>query len=129
MPLSVFVASLGCDKNLVDTEHMMALLSEKGYTFTDDESEADIILVNTCCFIGDAKEESIQTILELAQLKQTGRCRLLLAAGCLAQRYGREVLAELPEVDGLVGTTAWDQLPDVLEEALAAEEGHPHDNP
>ena len=83
--MKILCVSLGCDKNLVDTEKMLGLLRADGYEFTDDEAQADIVLVNTCCFIGDAKEESINTILELGQLKDTGRCRALIVAGCLAQ--------------------------------------------
>ena len=97
--LKLFCVSLGCDKNLVDTEKMLGLLNREGYTFTDDEQEADGILINTCCFIGDAKEESVNTILEMARLKEEGRCRALVVAGCLAQRYKKEILDEIPEVD------------------------------
>ena len=84
--MKIFCVSLGCDKNLVDTEMMLGQLKNKGYEFTDDETEADIIIVNTCCFINDAKEESVNTILEMAELKKEGLCRALLVAGCLAQR-------------------------------------------
>ena len=89
--MKILCVSLGCDKNLVDTEKMLGLLRADGYEFTDDEAQADIVLVNTCCFIGDAKEESINTILELGQLKDNGRCRALIVAGCLAQRYQDEI--------------------------------------
>ena len=82
--MKILFVSLGCDKNLVDSETMLGLLNRAGYEFTDDETEAEVIVVNTCCFIGDAKEESIQTILEMARMKTEGRCRALLAAGCLA---------------------------------------------
>ena len=91
--------SLGCDKNLVDTEMMLGQLSEKGYTFTDDETEADVVVVNTCCFIGDAKEESINTLLEMEKLKEEGVIKVLIASGCLAQRYKEEIQKEIPGVD------------------------------
>ena len=93
--MKIIFVSLGCDKNLVDTEMMLGLLRDKGYSFTDDETQADIAVVNTCCFIGDAKEESIQTILELAQLKESGQLKALVVAGCLAQRYKEEIIKEI----------------------------------
>ena len=116
--MKIFFVSLGCDKNLVDSEVMIALLSEAGYELTDEETEADIAVVNTCCFINDAKEESINTLLEMADLKQNGKCRLLIAAGCLAQRYKDEILTEIPEVDAIVGTASAERLPQVIEQAL-----------
>ena len=116
--MKILCVSLGCDKNLVDTEKMLGILRAEGYTFTDDETEADIILVNTCCFIGDAKEESINTILELGQLKESGNCRALIVAGCLAQRYRTEIMEEMPEVDACVGTTAYDEIGRVIRETL-----------
>ncbi len=116
--MKILCVSLGCDKNLVDTEKMLGILRAEGYTFTDDETEADIILVNTCCFIGDAKEESINTILELGQLKESGNCRALIVAGCLAQRYRTEIMEEMPEVDACVGTTAYDEIARVIKETL-----------
>lgn len=119
--LKLFCVSLGCDKNLVDTEKMLGLLNREGYTFTDDEQEADAILINTCCFIGDAKEESVNTILEMAQLKEEGRCRALVVAGCLAQRYKQEILDEIPEVDGILGTTSCDEIVNVLNGILGRE--------
>ena len=97
--MKIFCVSLGCDKNLVDTERMLGLLNRDGYEFTDDETMADVILINTCCFIGDAKEESINTILEMAQLKTTGNVKALIVAGCLAERYRQEIFTEIPEVD------------------------------
>ncbi len=112
--VKIFCVSLGCDKNLVDTEKMLGLLNREGYTFTDDENEADAVLVNTCCFIGDAKEESVNAILEMARLKEEGRCRALVVAGCLAQRYKQELLDEIPEVDGILGTTSCDEIVNVL---------------
>ena len=85
--MKIMFISLGCDKNLVDTEMMLGMLAEKGYQFTDDEQEAEIVVVNTCCFIGDAKEESINTLIEIGRLKETANVKMLIAAGCLAQRY------------------------------------------
>ena len=121
--MKILFVSLGCDKNLVDTEMMLGMLREKGYTFTDDEAEADIAVVNTCCFIGDAKEESINTLLELGELRKKGRLKCLIAAGCLAQRYREEILREIPEVDALVGTMAIEEITDAVEEALAGAGG------
>lgn len=117
--MKILFISLGCDKNLVDTEEMLDLLRQKGYDFTDDENECDIVVVNTCCFIGDAKEESINALLEAAELKKGGRVRVLVAAGCLAQRYHREILTEIPEVDAIVGTTSIDRIADAVERALS----------
>jgi len=117
--MKILMISLGCDKNLVDTENMLGLLSQDGHTFTDDEQEAEAIIINTCCFIGDAKEESIHTILEMAQLKEEGKCRALIVTGCLAQRYRQEVLKEIPEVDGIVGTASYDAIAQVLKKALS----------
>lgn len=116
--MKVLCVSLGCDKNLVDSEMMLGLLNREGYTFTDDEMEADIVVVNTCCFIGDAKEESVNTILEMAELKKTARCRALIVAGCLAQRYKEEILDEIPEVDGILGTSTYDEISNVLKQIL-----------
>lgn len=114
--LQIFFESLGCDKNLVDSEKMIGLLSRAGYSFTESEQEADVIVVNTCAFIGDAKEESIQEILRLAEYKKAGRCRSLIAAGCLAERYKDEILKELPELDGVIGTASWDGIVKLVEE-------------
>lgn len=100
----------GCDKNLVDSEKMLGMLREKGYTFTDDEAEADVVVVNTCCFIGDAKEESINTLLQMGELKDSGQIKALIAAGCLAQRYREEIQKEIPQVDAIIGTTAIDEI-------------------
>lgn len=121
--MKILFVSLGCDKNLVDTEMMLGMLREKGYSFTDDESEADIAVVNTCCFIGDAKEESINTLLELGELKKAGQLKCLIATGCLAQRYQEEIRKEIPEVDALVGTMAIEEIAAAVEEALAGEGG------
>ena len=116
--MKILFVSLGCDKNLVDTEMMLGELLQKGYEFTDDEAEADIVVVNTCCFIGDAKEESINTLLEMAELKNNGEIKLLVVAGCLAQRYKEEIQTEIPEVDVIIGTTAIDSIVEAVEEAL-----------
>lgn len=116
--IKLFCVSLGCDKNLVDTEKMLGLLHGTGLTFTDDETEADVILINTCCFIGDAKEESVNTILEMARYKEEGRCRALIVAGCLAQRYKQEILDEIPEVDAILGTTSYEDVAKVVEQVL-----------
>lgn len=116
--MKILFVSLGCDKNLVDTEVMLGLLSEKGYTFTDDEEQADIVVVNTCCFIGDAKEESIQTILSMAKRKESGQLKALIVSGCLAQRYKEEILQEIPEVDAILGTTAIDEIVETIENVL-----------
>ena len=116
--MNVFFISLGCDKNLVDTEHMLGLLSSSGMTVTDDETLSDVIIVNTCCFIHDAKEESIEAILEMAGLRKNGRCRCLIVTGCLAQRYRREILDEIPEVDAVLGTASADHLVDTINDVL-----------
>lgn len=116
--IKLFCVSLGCDKNLVDTEKMLGLLHGTGLVFTDDETEADVILINTCCFIGDAKEESVNTILEMARYKEEGRCRALIVAGCLAQRYKQELLDEIPEVDAILGTTSYEDVAKVVEQVL-----------
>ncbi len=117
--VKILFVSLGCDKNLADTEMMLGILQKKGYSFTDDEAEADVVVVNTCCFIGDAKEESIGVILEMAELKKDGRIKALIAAGCLAQRYREEIQKEIPEVDAIVGTAAAAEIAEVVEEALS----------
>ena len=101
--MKILFVSLGCDKNLVDSEKMLGMLQEKGYTFTDDEAEADVVVVNTCCFIGDAKEESINTLLQMGELKDSGQIKALIAAGCLAQRYREEIQKEIPQVDAIIG--------------------------
>ena len=106
----VLFISLGCDKNLVDSEMMLGMLVRNGYEFTDDEREADIVVINTCCFIGDAKEESINTILEMAEFKKSGDIEMLIVAGCLAERYREEIQTEIPEVDAILGTTAIDEV-------------------
>lgn len=116
--MNLLFISLGCDKNLVDSEVMLGLLAKEGYQMVDDEQEADVIVINTCCFIHDAKEESIQTILEMAQYKEEGRLKALIVTGCLAQRYQQEILDEIPEVDAVLGTTAYTEIVRAIEEAL-----------
>ena len=117
--MNILFVSLGCDKNLVDSEVMLGMLKERGYTFTDDQTQADAAVVNTCCFINDAKEESIQAILELAELKKTGQLKALVVAGCLAQRYQTEIQKEIEEVDAIIGTTALEKVVETLDEVLA----------
>jgi len=119
--MKVLFISLGCDKNLVDSEVMLHLLNQAGYTMTDEEENAEVIIVNTCGFIQDAKEESIHTLLEMGQLKEKGNCKVLIAAGCLAQRYHKEITEEIPEVDGIVGTASYDSIVAVVEAALNQE--------
>ncbi len=121
--MNILFISLGCDKNLVDSEVMLGLLDKKGYQIVDSEEDADIIVVNTCCFIHDAKEESIQTILEMAEYKKEGKLKALIVTGCLAQRYQQEIIDEIPEVDAVLGTTSYDHIVEVVEEALAGN-GH-----
>lgn len=116
------LVSLGCDKNLVDAEKMLGMLFSEGMEFTDAPEEADIILVNTCCFIGDAKEESVQAILEMAEYRKTGRCRALIVTGCMAERYREEILETLPEVDGILGTNSYQELLPLLKEIFAKQE-------
>ena len=116
--MNIFFVSLGCDKNLVDSENMLGMLTRRGFTITDDETAADVIIINTCCFINDAKEESIQTILEMAPLRTEGSCRALIVTGCLAQRYKEEILTEIPEVDAILGTASWNRIVETVEEAV-----------
>lgn len=121
--MKILWISLGCDKNLVDSEQMLGALGRRGYSFTDDESEADVVVINTCCFIGDAKEESVQNILEMAELKKAGQIQALIVTGCLAQRYQDEIQEEIPEVDAVLGTTAIDRIVQAVEEVLAGKAG------
>jgi ribosomal protein S12 methylthiotransferase len=121
MTLKVGLVSLGCPKNLVDSELMLGLLQASGLKITNREQEADVLIVNTCSFIKDAKEESIKTILELAQHKKRGRCRALLVAGCLAQRYPGEMMAELPEIDAVLGTGSIPEITGVISRVLQGE--------
>lgn len=116
--MKVLMVSLGCDKNRVDSEMMMGTLAASGYDITENEEEADVIIVNTCCFIGDAKKESINAIFEMAQLKETGSLKTLIVAGCLGVRYRDEILEQIPEIDAIVGITSEDKIADVLEETL-----------
>lgn len=116
--MNIFFVSLGCDKNLVDSENMLGILNDHGFTITDNEANADIIIINTCCFITDAKEESIQTILEMAQYKKFGKLKALIVTGCLAERYKDEILKEIPEVDALLGTSAFTEIITVIDEVL-----------
>lgn len=119
--MKILFVSLGCDKNLVDSEMMLGLLTRDGHTFTDDEQEADVIVVNTCCFINDAKEESVNTILEMAELKKNGKLKALIVTGCLAQRYKQEIIDEIPEVDAIIGTSTYDEISNVLKQVLGGE--------
>jgi len=116
--MKLLFISLGCDKNLVDTEVMLGLLHQKGFTFTDDENEADVIAINTCCFINDAKQESIDTILEMAEHKKDGKCKALIVSGCMAQRYKQEIIDEIPEVDAVIGTSTYDKIADTINAVL-----------
>ena len=121
--MNILFISLGCDKNLVDSEVMLGLLDAKGYQRVDDETLADVIVVNTCCFIHDAKEESIQSILEMAEYKKSGSCKALVVTGCMAQRYKQEILDEIEEVDMVLGTTAYDKIVEAVDQALAGKRG------
>lgn len=118
MDAKVLFISLGCDKNLVDSEVMLGLLKEAGFSFTDDSNEAEVIVVNTCCFIGDAKEESINTLLEVAELKKTGMLKCLVVTGCLGQRYKEEIIKEIPEVDAILGTASIEEIVNICENVL-----------
>lgn len=116
--MDILFISLGCDKNLVDSEVMLGLIREKGYRITNEEKAADIIVVNTCCFINDAKEESINTILEMAEYKKTGNLKGLIVTGCLAQRYKEDIQNEIPEVDAVLGTSSYDEIVTVIDSVL-----------
>ncbi len=116
--MNLLFVSLGCDKNLVDSEYMIGMMADAGYQVIDDENEADVIIVNSCCFINDAKEESINTILELAELKKSGRLKALVVTGCLAQRYKEEIIEEIPEVDAILGTNSYEDIVHAVEEVL-----------
>ena len=117
--MKILFISLGCDKNLADSEEMLGLLTAGGHEITDDETQADAIVINTCCFIKDAKEESVETILEMAEYKKTGSCHALVVTGCMAQRYQKEIIEEVPEVDAVLGTTSYGDIVKALEEAVA----------
>lgn len=117
--MKILFISLGCDKNLADSEEMLGLLTAGGHEITDDETQADAIVINTCCFIKDAKEESVETILEMAEYKKKGSCHALIVTGCMAQRYQKEIIEEVPEVDAVLGTTSYGDIVKALEEAVA----------
>lgn len=119
--MKILFVSLGCDKNLADSEEMLGLLTAKGHQIVDAEEEAEAIIINTCCFIGDAREESVETILEMAEYKKNGSCRALIVTGCMAQRYQKEITQEIPEVDAVLGTTAYEEIADALDKASAGE--------
>jgi ribosomal protein S12 methylthiotransferase len=119
--MKILFISLGCDKNLVDSEYMIGLLTSAGYEITDDEMQADVIVVNTCSFIHDAQEESIQNILEMSRLKEEGNLKVLLVTGCLAQRYQNEIMEEIPEVDAVLGTASYDKIVEAVEKALGGQ--------
>ncbi len=116
--MKILFISLGCDKNLVDSEEMLGMLRKEHFEFTDDETEADIIVINTCCFVNDAKEESIETILQMAEHRKNGVCKALIVTGCLAQRYKDEIIKEIPEVDAVLGTSSYDSIVDAVKTAL-----------
>ena len=120
METKIAFVSLGCDKNLVDTENMLGILNQAGFALIGDESEADVLVLNSCCFIEDAKQESIENILELAQHKETGNCKALIVTGCMAQRYKEEILKEIPEIDAVIGTTSYDEIATIVKELLEA---------
>ena len=117
--MKLLFISLGCDKNLVDSEEMLGMLAADGHEIIDDEDEAEVIIVNTCCFIGDAKEESVNTILEMAEKKKAGTCKVLIVTGCMAQRYKKEISEEIPEVDAILGTTSYGDISKAVKEAQA----------
>lgn len=117
--MKLLFISLGCDKNLVDSEDMLGVLTRAGHEIVDDENEAEAIIINTCCFIHDAKEESVETILEMAEYKKAGTCKVLIVTGCMAQRYKQEIIEEIPEVDAVLGTTSYGEILKAVEEAVA----------
>ena len=116
--MKLLFVSLGCDKNLVDSEEMLGLLTRKGFEIVDDETQAEVIIINTCCFINDAKEESVNTILEMAEYKKAGSCKALIVTGCMAQRYKNEITEEVPEVDAVLGTTSYEDIYRAIQEAV-----------
>lgn len=126
--MKVFFVSLGCDKNLVDSEMMIGMLAEKGHVITDNEKEAEVVVVNTCCFILDAKQESIDTILQMAEFKKNGKMKVLIVTGCLGERYREEIQTEIPQVDAILGTNSFDVIADTIEEVLQGKkQNHFHD--
>ncbi len=116
--MKITCVSLGCDKNLVDTERMLGIVLDAGCTFTDDPADADVAIINTCCFIDAAKDESIAAILDMAELKHTGDLKALIVTGCMAERYRSEIIKEIPEVDAVVGTASIAEIGNVIREAL-----------
>lgn len=116
--MKIFFVSLGCDKNLVDSEMMIGMLAEKGHVITDDEKEAEVVVVNTCCFILDAKQESIDTILQMAELKKNGKMKVLIVTGCLGERYREEIQTEIPQVDAILGTNSFDLIAETIDEVV-----------
>ncbi len=122
--MEILFVSLGCDKNLVDTEYMIGVLRDAGHTFTNEEGKAQAIIINSCCFINDAKEESVNTILEMAEYKNAGSCKALIVTGCLAERYRSEIIKEIPEVDAVLGTNSYGEIVAALEEA---QKGNPYE--
>ncbi len=119
MAITIGLISLGCSKNRVDSEQTLAFLTAKGYKVVSDPAKAEVIIVNTCGFIQSAKEEAIATLFEMAEYKQTGKCRLLVATGCFAQRYPEAIRDEMPEVDVIMGVNEYEKLDDAIREALA----------
>lgn len=119
--MKILFISLGCDKNLVDSEEMLGLLNREHFEFTEDESEADVIVINTCCFVNDAKEESVNTILQMAEYRKSGSCKALIVTGCLAQRYKTEISDEIPEVDAILGTSSYDKIVDAVKSTICGE--------
>ena len=126
--MKILFVSLGCDKNRVDTEVMLGMLADHGHNFTDDEQEAEAAVVNTCCFINDAKEESINTILELAERRKSGQLKALIVTGCLAQRYKEEIQDEIPEVDEILGVSSTDKIIEALDETIERNKLFSHKN-
>lgn len=122
--MKILFVSLGCDKNLVDTEFMLGTLRDAGHTFTNDETEAEVIVINSCCFINDAKEESINTILEMAEYKDAGSCKVLIVTGCLAERYREEIIKEIPQVDVILGTNSYEEIAKALEKVQENSKEH-----
>lgn len=120
--IQILFVSLGCDKNLVDSEVMLGILQKKGYSITNEEQKADVVVINTCCFIHDAKEESIENIIEYGKLKEKGKLKALIVTGCLAQRYKDEIYKELPEVDAILGTMSIEAIAEAVEETLAGKQ-------
>ena len=126
--MKIFFVSLGCDKNLVDSEMMIGMLAEKGHVITDDEKEAEVVVVNTCCFILDAKQESIDTILQMAELKKNGKMKVLIVTGCLGERYREEIQTEIPQVDAILGTNSFDLIAEAIDEVMEGKkQNHFHD--